>query len=314
MNKNPLVSVVIPAYNVENYIKEAIDSVLLQTYSNIEIIVVDDGSIDGTKKSVDYYLGKNQIIYLYQDNKGLSGARNAGIKIARGEYIALLDADDLFLPAKIEKQVLYMENNPDCDFCYCDVKFFVDEKPNKTLKSRFKYYSGNVFEHLLKANFINPSTLFFRKQIFDKFGMFDESFKRAEDLEYYLRVSLDGAIFCFINEPLFLSRIRKSGNLQSNQVLMQSSILEIFENIKLKLSSENIRKYRLENIINKRKLKLALAYLMSGDKKKCRNILKETPMFDTFKPIIYFLSILPKFISKSFINKLIIAKRNFLYR
>lgn len=314
MNDNPLVSIVVPAYNAERHIKDAVDSAIGQTYKNIEIMVVDDGSTDGTKKELESYIKNNKIIYLYQKNKGLSGARNAGINQARGEYIALLDADDMFRPAKIEKQLFFLKNNSDCDFCYTDVEFFRDGIPNKILKSHFKYYSGNVFEHLLKANFINPSTLFFRKQIFDKFGMFDESFKRAEDLEYYLRVSLDGARFCFINELLFLSRIRKSGNLQSNQVLMQSSILKIFENTKLKLSQENIKKYCLDNIINKRKLKLALAYLISGDKKSCRNILRETPMFYIFKPIIYFLSILPKFISKSFINKLIIVKRNFLYR
>jgi glycosyltransferase involved in cell wall biosynthesis len=314
MNKNPLVSVIIPAYNVEKYIEEAINSVLSQTYLNIEIIVVDDGSIDNTKRLVDHYLGKNRIIYLFQNNKGLSGARNTGIKVARGEYIALLDADDLFLPTKIEKQVSFMENNKDCDFCYCDVNFFIDGKPEKILKSHYKYYSGNIFKYLIKGSFVNPSTLFFKKQTSDIFGVFDESFKRAEDLEYYLRVSLLGAKFCFVDELLFLSRIRKSGNFQSDYVLMQSSILKIFENVKLKLSPEKIKEYSLNNIINKRKSKLALVYLINGDRKSCRNILKTIQVFNLFRIAIYLLSILPKFILKSFVKKLIIIKRSFLYK
>jgi len=314
MNKNPLVSVIIPAYNVEKYIEEAINSVLAQTYLNIEIIVVDDGSVDSTKKVIDNYLKKNQIIYLFQDNRGLSGARNTGIKVARGEYVALLDADDLFFPTKIEKQVLFLESNKDCDFCYCDVDFFIDGKPEKILKSHYKYYSGNIFKYLINGSFVNPSTLLFKKQTFNIFGAFDESFERAEDLEYYLRVSLLGAKFCFINEPLFLSRVRKLGNFQSDYVLMQSSILKIFENIKLKLSSEKIKEYFFDNIINKRKLKLALAYLINEDKKSCRNILKTIQVFNLFKIAIYLLSILPKSILKSFVKKLIIIKRSFLYK
>ena len=150
---NPIVSVIIPAYNVEKYIRNAIDSVLGQTYKDIEIIVVDDGSTDGTKKSLEPYIKDNKIIYLYQNNRGLSGARNSGIKTAKGEYIALLDADDLFYPSKIEKQLIYMENNKDCDFCYCDVRFFKEEEPDNILKSHYKYYSGKVLKNLFEANF-----------------------------------------------------------------------------------------------------------------------------------------------------------------
>ena len=314
MNKEQLISVIIPAYNVEKYIQDAIKSVISQTYSNIEIIVVDDGSTDGTKNVIDPFLKNNQIVYLYQNNKGLSGARNSGIKIAKGEYIALLDADDLYLPSKIEKQVLFAEHNPDYDFFYCDVDFFIDGKPDKILKSHYIHCTEDIFKHLLRANFINPSTLFFKKQTFDKFGVFDESFERAEDLEYYLRVLLNGARFCFINETLFISRIRQSGNFQSNQVLMQSSILKIFETVKLKLNSEKIKEYCLDDIINKRKLKLSLAYLMEGDKKLARNSLKEIHVFTPLRIIVYLLSFLPRFILKIIINKLILVKRNFLYR
>ena len=110
---NPLVSIVIPAWNAERYIKEAVDSALNQTYPSTEVIVVDDGSIDGTRAILEPYLATKRIIYIYQVNKGLAGARNTGIRAASGEYIALLDSDDLFLPQKIEKQALVLKEHPE---------------------------------------------------------------------------------------------------------------------------------------------------------------------------------------------------------
>lgn len=314
MNDNPLVSIIIPAYNVERYIKDAVDSAIGQTYKNIEIIVVDDGSTDGTKKELESYIKNNKIIYLYQKNKGLSGARNAGINQARGEYIALLDADDMFRLTKIEKQIFFLNNNPDCDFCYTDVEFFRDGNPGKILKSYYKYHSGKVLKYLFISSFINPSTLFFRKDAVYKFGTFNESFKRAEDLEYYIRASLNGAEFCLVNEPLFLSRIRNYGNLQSDYVLMQDSILRIFNNAKSRLSNDKIKEYNLLKIIDKRKLKLALAFLEAKNKKDCRDILKSVEGFKIVKLFVYFLMILPSFIFSYLINGLFFIKRFFLYR
>ena len=107
----PLVSIIIPAYNVEKYVQEAIDSALSQIYKDIEIIVVDDGSTDNTKKVLNPYIKKGQIHYIYQENKGLSSARNTGIRAAKGGYIAFLDSDDLFLPEKMQRQVDFLEKH-----------------------------------------------------------------------------------------------------------------------------------------------------------------------------------------------------------
>ena len=113
--ENPLVSVIIPAYNVAPYVAAAIDSVLAQTYQPIEIIVVEGNSKDGTRAVLEPYIEKKLITYLHQEGKGLSNARNIGIRQAKGEFVALLDADDIFLPEKIEKQVGYLIAHPDCD-------------------------------------------------------------------------------------------------------------------------------------------------------------------------------------------------------
>jgi glycosyltransferase involved in cell wall biosynthesis len=101
----PTVSVIIPTYNRANYICEAIDSILAQTYADYEIIVVDDGSTDGTRQALQRWIDDGTICYYYQENRGESAARNHGIRKARGQYIAFLDSDDLFLPTKFEKQV-----------------------------------------------------------------------------------------------------------------------------------------------------------------------------------------------------------------
>ena len=115
-NKTPTVSIIIPFYNNVDWLNEAVDSVMKQTYKDYEIIVVNDGS----KEDITLFLEKNpEIIYFYQKNNGAGSARNKGIDVARGKYIAFLDSDDVWLPQKLEKQVDYMENNPQIMWSHC---------------------------------------------------------------------------------------------------------------------------------------------------------------------------------------------------
>ncbi|MFM6456289.1 MAG: glycosyltransferase family 2 protein, partial [Planktothrix sp.] len=117
LSSSPQVSVIIPVYNGERYISQAIDSVLSQTDSNYEIIIVDDGSTDNTHQIIQHYIEKCQdldlIRYIFQSNQGVAAARNQGIQIAKGEFIALLDQDDVFLPEKLAHQVAYFQTHPD---------------------------------------------------------------------------------------------------------------------------------------------------------------------------------------------------------
>ena len=210
-----LVSIVIPSYNTEKYIKEAVDSALAQTYTPIEIIVVDDGSTDNTKNVLGPYLERNAITYIYQANRGLAGARNTGIKASRGEYIAFLDADDIFLPEKVARQAAHLDANPKCDISYCDLYHFWDEEADKLFKLQYQYYSGaDVLPHLLEKSFIAPLSTVFRRSTFETYGMFDENFRRSEDLEFWLRLSYSGANFCFLPEILGKLRMRRTANLQ----------------------------------------------------------------------------------------------------
>jgi len=313
--KQPLVSIIIPTYNTARYLEEAVNSALGQTYKNKEIIVVDDGSTDNTREILDVYIRKGVIKYIYQKNKGLAGARNTGIMSARGEYVALLDADDLFKLDKVEKQLRYLNNCPDCDFCYCDVLLFQDNRPNKFFRYDYKYYSGSIFKYLLRQNFINPSTLFFhRKNIIDKFGLFNESLRRVEDLEYYLRVSLAGAKFCFLDEPLFLSRVRKNGNLQSNQALVQETTLNVLKNIGERLTFSEREIYGLDEAINSRKVKLSLAYLASGNRRLGRKTILEVDRMYILKFLVLLLSFISISLISFLVDKLTILRRRILFK
>ncbi len=187
-----LVSVVIPVYNGERHIKDAIDSVLAQTYSQVELIVVDDGSTDNTKSLIKEYEG---VEYRYQKNAGQAAARNSGIKHSRGEFVAFLDADDVWLPDKLEKQVPLF-SDPSVGLVYCNMKFFGSScKFNSRFEmSNGKVYRGSVTPQLLCRNFIPVSTAVARKSVVNEAGLFDERVEYrpvgGEDYELWLRISI----------------------------------------------------------------------------------------------------------------------------
>lgn len=279
MKKQPLVSIIVPTYNSAVYLREAIDSALAQTYRGVEIIVIDDGSTDNTKKILGPYIIDKKIKYIYQANRGLSGARNTGIKVARGEFIALLDADDIFLPNKIERQVLHMINNPTCDMSYCDLYHFWDDRPNELLKLNYKYYSGrDVFPNLLRKSFIAPVTVVFRKKVFEKYGYFNEEIRQyAEDFDFWLRLSYRGANICFLRETLAKLRLRREGNIQglSNQPKMKLTALKVIENLYREMSVDDRLRYNMKFYLMRRRLKTAFAYIMTGDKSEAGCFISE---------------------------------------
>lgn len=262
----PLVSVVIPAYNAAAYIAEAIDSVLAQIYKNIEIIVVEGDSTDGTKSVLNPYIEKKLITYMRQDGKGLANARNNAIRASHGDFIALLDADDVALPEKIEKQVGYLQSHPTCDICYCDFWYFNHAAPEKMLKLNYHYYSGaEVFPNLLKKNFIAPSDVVFRRSIMDRIGLFDENYRRTEDWEYWVRLAHHGASFCFLPEILTKIRITPSSmsQVQSGQIADKTMELRIFTTLRDKMSEEERRRYHMGSVIFRHRFKLWCMYLVN---------------------------------------------------
>ncbi len=179
------ISVIIPVYNREKQIKAAIESVLAQTLKPYEITVVDDGSTDSTGKVVKSF---EQVTYLYQENKGVSAARNKGIKNAKGELIALLDSDDLWKPQKLEKHIEYINNNPEYKVSQTDEIWIRNGKFVNPMKKHTKPI-GDIFIPSLELCLVSPSTVIIHKSIFEKYGLFDESLPACEDYDLWLRVS-----------------------------------------------------------------------------------------------------------------------------
>jgi len=179
------VSVVIPTYNRSEFIAGAIDSVLAQTYTVDEIIVVDDGSIDDTKEVLSQY---DNIHVLYQTNRGVSCARNTGIKHAKNDWIAFLDSDDTWNDNKIEEQVNFHTSNPNIFISHTDELWIRNGKTIRQKKHQ-KKPSGFCFLDNISACKIGPSTTMIHKSIFDEVGLFDENLRVCEDYDLWLRVS-----------------------------------------------------------------------------------------------------------------------------
>lgn len=205
-NLNNTVSVVIPTYNCADFILEAINSVICQTYSNIELIIVDDGSTDETSLILLPYVNSNKIIYIYQDNAGPAAARNRGISIASGDYIAFLDSDDVWHKTFVEK--LYNTiNNSSFGLVYCGTEF-VDDKLRVIHKycRKVNFYDGNVLLQLFCEHFILTPSVLIKKDCFDDIGLFCETLRVGEDYELLLRLASKYRVG-YIKDKLFFRRV-----------------------------------------------------------------------------------------------------------
>lgn len=250
---------VIPAYNAARYVASAIDSALGQTYPAVEIIVVDDGSKDGMSGILDGYAQAGKIIRIRQENKGLAAARNVGIRASCGEYVALLDADDLFLPEKLARQAAYLDMHPECGISYCGLWHFDDAAPKKLLTLNYAYYSGtDVFPALLKKNFVNPLSVVMRRSVFDVAGYFDETLRRSEDWDFWVRAAYAGIRFDYLPEPLAKYRM-SAGSLSYNsadEVERKRTSLGIFTRLAARMSAMERSRYGMRCVIFRHRLKL----------------------------------------------------------
>lgn len=182
----PLVTVVIPAYNRAWSLAEAVDSVLSQEFRDFELIVVDDGSADGTPQLLGGY--GEAIRVLRRENQGVSASRNAGIAAARGELIAFLDSDDLWLPGKLRRQVEFFASHPEALICQTE-ELWVKNGRRVNPGKRHRKRGGMIFEPSLDLCLVSPSAVMVRREIFERVGLFDESLPACEDYDLWLRVS-----------------------------------------------------------------------------------------------------------------------------
>lgn len=227
------VSVIIPAYNAESYLSCAMDSVLSQTIDGIEIIIIDDGSSDGTKKIISQYRERypKQIRDFYQENAGAASARNKGFEEAKGRYIAFLDADDVWLPKKLEKQIALLDKKPGAGFVYCD-NDFVDSMGNVLTNyiRKIKLIRGDILPDLFLDFFLITSGVVMRKECAESIENFNENLKVSEDYEYFLRLA--EKFECdVLEEKLFKRTVRADSLSRQNPTLdatMDARILSNF--------------------------------------------------------------------------------------
>jgi len=195
----PRVSIVIPTYNRSNIVRRAIDSVLAQSFTDLEILVVDDGSTDDTRAALAGY--PERVRYVHQENGGPAAARNHGMRLARGEYIGFLDSDDAYLQGNVEAHLRVFERHPDAGLVYCGIEIL--DRDGKRLKDVLPSPEdrGLVLERLIRYNFITSSTVLMRRAAMEFAGPMSTRLWFAEDWYYWLRVASRFPIE-FVNEVL----------------------------------------------------------------------------------------------------------------
>jgi len=194
------ISVIIPTFNRLDLLKRAIDSVLNQSIKPYDIIVVDDGSTDGTSEMIQHKY--KSINLIQQKNSGVSAARNNGIKNAQGDWIALLDSDDEWEKNKLEEQVNNLTDNPKYEFCHTN-EIWIRNGIRVNQKKRHKKYGGFIFDKCLDICRISPSSVLFNKNILNHVGWFDDKLPVCEDYDLWLRITADYEIL-FIDKPLIV--------------------------------------------------------------------------------------------------------------
>ena len=200
MNLPSNVSVVIPTFNRGHTLNRAIDSVLGQTLLPSEIIVIDDGSTDGTEELISKEY--SSVSYIKTDNRGVSAARNLGMKAAKSDWFAFLDSDDQWLPHKLEKQFECMSCSGDFRLVHCD-ELWIRKGKRVNPKAKHQKQGGYIFEQCLSMCAISPSASLVHRTLFDELGCFDETLQACEDYDLWLRICAVYPVL-YVDEPLLI--------------------------------------------------------------------------------------------------------------
>jgi glycosyltransferase involved in cell wall biosynthesis len=198
----PVVSVIIPTFNRWPLVGEAVESVLAQSYSNYELIVVDDGSTDDTGKKLAKLGSRLRVLTIPKG--GVANARNFGVSRSLGRYVAFLDSDDLWRPKKLEVQTAYMEQNTKFHICQTE-EIWIRNGKRVNPKAKHQKPSGDIFLRSLELCLVSPSAVMMTKRLFARFGGFDKRFPVCEDYELWLRIAIEHSI-PLISEPLVVKR------------------------------------------------------------------------------------------------------------
>jgi glycosyltransferase involved in cell wall biosynthesis len=229
MNPNPKVSVVMTCYKYAQYLPHAIESVLEQTYGNVEVIMVNDGSPDNTDEVMQPYLRDPRVKYIKQPNSGQTIAKNNGIRAATGEFIAFLDADDIWRRDKLAKQMPLFAA-PEVGVVYSTMEFIDDagDKVPYEASPLSRPRAGRITEALFVDNIVPFSAAVARRECFDKIGLMDDTLKMAIDWDLWLRMSVHFS-FAYVDEPLLLYRVGHPGQMSKNYFVREKDTMRIMQ-------------------------------------------------------------------------------------
>ena len=263
----PLVSVVIPAYDAAAYIPATLDSILAQTISSYEVIVVNDGSPDtpALEKSLQPYFGK--IRYIKQDNRGPSSARNTGIRAARGKYVAFLDSDDLWFPNHLANQLALFESDPSLGLVYANGVQIRDDQPVGISFDRTPQSLPVTLESLLREDStVSTSSAVVSREALVQVGMFDEQFRRCEDYDLWLRLAIAGVRMTFTREVQIAHR--PANGLAADGDLMKQALIAVYQKTlatqKLTEQQTSIVRAKIANISLAIHFERAKRFLLAG--------------------------------------------------
>lgn len=253
-NATPTISVIIPAYKVASFIGEALDSVFGQTFSDFEVIVINDGSPDTPQLEQQIAKYTGSIIYLSQPNRGAGGARNAGLRAARGEYVAFLDGDDVWLPEFLEEQLRLIRSDGGYDLVYANAINFGDSASNGvTYMTHNPSYGEVTFKKLLcsECNVVT-STVLARREPIIRVGCFDERFPNSQDFDLWLRLIKDANARITYQKTVLVRRRIYQGSLASDPIRSLSGELAVLSNVRRRADLTAEEKKILEDIARKR--------------------------------------------------------------
>jgi glycosyltransferase involved in cell wall biosynthesis len=284
MKSDKLISIILPTYNRAHCVTRAIDSAIYQTYKNIELIVVDDGSTDNTEEVLKKYTDK--VVYIKQGNAGASAARNTGISKAKGEYVAFIDSDDVWLSNKLEKQVLCFDKNPEISLVFTNVTIINEDGSKSKKPEKINHIKDDIYDidMVFQDPYFGLPTVIIKKNIMLETGLFDETLKTAEDLDLFLRVSLDTKV-AYLHEKLVDVYITE-GSLSADEGSYEDNLRVInrfVEENNEKLLSHNCK---INNVLFNINYDYAESLLWYGKSKQARDRLQIAHQYNkSFKSI-----------------------------
>jgi len=301
------ISVVIPLYNHEKFIEEAIESALKQSKPVFEIIVVDDGSIDSSAKIVKKICEKERKVkYYYQENKGAHVAINEGIKKSRGDYVSILNSDDAYDERRFEKIMNYFENEGDADVVFTGINFIDargNGKKNKWYRKARNFFedNGDMVVSIINGNFfMTTSNLFARKRIFEEIGLFN-NLRYAHDLDFFLRLFVRNKNVGFLREPLVNYRMHGKNTIKEGTLKVKFEWAAVIANYIAEYSrmhsladeSELIRRDEIFSILEKHRLTryvnifLQFYFFLKSEENFFDELWKNQELVDYVRRIVY---------------------------